>query len=304
MSTAPRRTVVGAAALAGVCLSGLLGCSSGSGHGDDESRSPVLKRLGTLAVGIGKGQVTYLDAATARRLDKDGKKRFAVVGQPGLALLNGYRPGPWAQHLKADQIDTAIDARDAGRWEGSFDAAAITGSLKANGYVPADEDGRQTWKPAHGKGVALQVSEDTILYSTPGTSRMSAVHPENGSSLADVEEYRRAAGCLGDVYRADFNPFTPAKPVRLSALGQRADSAGRNTEVLCAVTKDEATARRLAARLRSVVRDKAPRYDGTEVSVEKGEQPLVRAVVPDTAAQRPGRMLVLDFDLWMAVVKL
>ncbi|MFJ4578891.1 hypothetical protein [Streptomyces echinatus] len=303
MSTAPRRTVLGAAALAVVCLSGLLGCSSGSGEADGDSGSPVLTGLGTLAEDNDKGVVTYLDAAAARGLGRSGDKRFAVVGRPAGSLLNAYEPGPWAQHLKADQIDTAIDAQGAGHWEGSFDAAAVTRSLKANGYVSGDEDGRETWARPDGKGVALQVSGDTVSYSTPGTTRMSAVHPEDGASLADVEEYRRATGCLGAVYRADFNRFTPTEPVRLSALGQRAGSTGRNTEVLCAVVKDEATARRVAARLRSVVRDKAPRYDGTRVTVEEGEQPVVRATVPDTAAQRPGRLLILDLDLWMAVVK-
>ncbi|WP_225823476.1 hypothetical protein [Streptomyces naphthomycinicus] len=303
MSTATRSSVVGTAALLVACLAGVTGCSSGSGQGEHEGDSPLLKGLGTLADDNGKGQVTYLDAAAVRRLDKDDTERFAAIGQPNNSLLNAYSPGPWKGHLTGDQIDTAVDAKGAGRWEGSFDEAAITAALKANGYAPGDEDGRRTWTRPHGKGAALEVSKDTVSYAVPGTAPMSAVHPERGSSLADAREYRRAAGCLGDVYRADFNPLTASAPVRLSALGQQADSTGRNTEVLCVVVKDEATARRLSGRLRSVVRDKSPRYDGAKVTVEKGEQPLVRAAVPDSAAQRPGRLLLSDIDLWMAVVE-
>lgn len=264
----------------------------------------MLRGLRALASDRGTGQVSYLDAATVRRLSKGGNKRFAVIGQPNNALLNAYDAGPWGGHLKADQIDTAVDAKGAGHWEGSFDAAAITAALKANGYVRSHQDGRPTWTRPHSKGVSLEISKDAISYGTSGIASLSAVHAKEGSSLADIEEYQRASECLGDVYRADFNPLTAAKPVRLSALGQQADSAGKNTEVLCVVVKDEATARRLSAKLRSVVRGKAPRYDGAEVTVEQGEQPLVRATVPDSSDQRPGRLMLSDLDLWMAVVKL
>ncbi|MET8562660.1 hypothetical protein ABZV75_19415 [Streptomyces flaveolus] len=130
------------------------------------------------------------------------------------------------------------------------------------------------------------------------------MHPDKGASLADIEEYRRAAGCLGGVYRADFNPLTATKPVRLSVLGRHADSAGRNTEVLCVVVKDEATARRLSAELRSVIRAKSPQYDGAKVTVRQGERPLVRTTVPDTSARRPGRPMLTDLDPWLAVTRL
>ncbi|MEV5172289.1 hypothetical protein AB0L10_14655 [Streptomyces flaveolus] len=305
MATPTVRSVVGAVALSVVCLTGVTGCSSDSGHDASDGGSPLVKGLRTVAADSGgSGPVTYLDAAAVRGLDKNAGKRFAAVGRPSSSLLNAYTPGPWAGHLKADQIDTAVDTKAAGHWEGSFDAAAITASLKANGYTRGDQDGRETWTRPHGKGVALQVSKDTISYAVPGTARLSAVHPGKGASLADVEEYQRAAGCLGDVYRADFNPLTATKPVRLSALGQHADSTGKNTEVLCAVVKDEATARRLSAELRSVIREKSPRYDDAKVTVRQGERPLVRTTVPDTAAQRPGRLMLTDLDLWLAVTRL
>jgi hypothetical protein len=297
-----RSSALGAAALAAVLLAAVTGCSSDSGQGD--GGYPALSRLDTLADTNATSQVTYLDAAKVRELSKGDPKRFAVIGQPGTGLLNGYKPGPWGQHLKATQIDTAVDSPKAGHWEGSFDAAAITKSLKSNGYTQREDDGRQFWAQRGGAGMSFQVSKDEISYSASGGRSMSAVNPKEGASLADKKEYRRVAECLGDVYRADFNPLTSTRPVRLSALGQQAASAAKNTEVLCLVVKDDATAKRAVATLRSVVRAKSPRYDGTKVTVEKGDQPLVRAVVPDTATQRPGRLALSDFDLWMAVIKL
>ncbi|MER5379877.1 hypothetical protein ABT040_06265 [Streptomyces sp. NPDC002688] len=301
MPTTALRSVLGGAALA-VFLAAGTGCSSDSGHGGDSSK--VLEGLGALADDNGTSQVTYLDAAKVRELSKGDEKRFASVGQTGSSLLNGYEPGPWGQDLKVTQIDTAVDTKDAGRWEGSFDAAAITASLKANGYKQSEDDGRRTWAHPGGTGVSFQVSQDEISYSAQGDTPMAAVNPKEGASLADKKDYRRAAECLGEVYRADFNPLTSTKPVRLSALGQQAASAAKNIETLCLVVKDEATADRVAAKLRSVVRAKSAKFDGTKVTTEKGDQPVVRAVVPDTASQRPGRLMISDVDLWMAITDL
>ncbi|MFG2134799.1 hypothetical protein ACGFNV_44610 [Streptomyces sp. NPDC048751] len=289
-----------AVALTAACLTAATGCSSNSGDSDSDSK--VLRQLAILADGNGTGQVTYLDVATARKLDKEKPKRFGAVGQPGTSLLTSYRPGPWGQHLEVTQIDTTVDSAKAGRWEGSFDVAAITKSMKANGYAQSEKDGKTIWTASDDSGVSFQISKDEITYSQ-GAPAMSGVKPKEGASLADKEEYQRAAECLGDVYRADFAPLTSAKPkpVRLSVLGQRADSAAENTEVLCFVTKDEATAKRLAAELRSVVRDKSPRYDGAKVTVGNGDMPFVRAAVPDTATQRPGRLATHNVDLWMAM---
>ncbi|GHA86937.1 MULTISPECIES: hypothetical protein [Streptomyces] len=52
-------------------------------------------------------------------------------------------------------------------------------------------------------------------------------HPQDGASLADYKEFRRAAECLGDVYRADFNPSSSPNPVRLASLGQLASTAAK-----------------------------------------------------------------------------
>ncbi|WP_330461608.1 hypothetical protein OIB37_34910 [Streptomyces sp. NBC_00820] len=299
MPTTARRSALGTAALALFLLAGT-GCSSGSGQGDGDSG--VLRGLSTLAESNGSNGVSYLDAAKARELRKGDEKRFALVARPGSGLLTEYEPGPLSQHVKVTQIDTAVDTKNAGHWEGSFDAAAITAALKSNGYRQSG-DGR-TWTRTGRTGPSFQISEDEISYSSQGRTPMAAVHPEQGASLADEKEFRRAAECLGDTYWADFSPLSSTKPVRLSAVGQLAASSAKNTEVLCLVVKDAATANRAAAKLRSVVRTRSPKFDGTKVTVEKGDQPLVRAVVPDTSAQRAGRLVVTDLELWMSTTEL
>ncbi|WP_240926442.1 hypothetical protein [Streptomyces sp. JB150] len=271
------------------------GCSADSGQGGEDSK--LSRTLSSLAAeSVGEKSVTYLDMARVRELAEDGGKRFSAVELPASALITGYEAGPWGGQLKRDQIDTAVDSEVAGHWEGRFDAAAITGALKSNGYERKEE----FWRDAEGSKPSLKVSDDEISYSHEGTDPMAAVHPDEGASLADEAEYRRAAECLGDVYRADFAGLRPDEPTRLSVLGQQASSASENTEILCAVVKDKATAERVAAELRSVVREEAPRFDGTKVTVENGEQPYVRAVVPDKASQRPGRLATTDTQLWMA----
>lgn len=295
MPTTARRCVLGSTALA-VFLAVGSGCSSDSGQvGGD---SAVLEGLSALADDSSANQVACLDVAKARELSKGDEKRLGSVGQPGGALL-GYTPGPWGEALKVTQISASVDTESAGRWEGSFDVAAITTALKSNGYRQSGDD--ETWTKSGRKGMSLRVSKQEISYTVRGDTSMAAVNPKDGASLADKKEYERVAECLGDVYRADFLPLTSAKPVRLSALGQQAATAAKNTEVLCLVAKDETTADRAAARLRSVVADKSPTFDGTKVTVEKGDQPVVRAVVPDTGTQRPGRLMLADMELWMAI---
>ncbi|MFF4245464.1 hypothetical protein ACFYY2_13465 [Streptomyces sp. NPDC001822] len=289
--------VFGAAALATVLLAALTGCSSGSDEGD--RGSTLLSGLGALAGDTGEKHVSFLDAAEVRKLSKDDPKRFTSVSQPSSLLLNPYQPGLLGAQFEVSQIDTAVDTGEAGHWEGSFDVSAMTKALKSGGYAQSEEDGKDVWSHPEGSGATLQVSEDEISYSARDSDPMSAVAPEEGSSLGDDEKFRRAVECLGNVYRADFNPLSSPNPVRLAALGQQAKSAAKNTEVLCFVVEDDVAAKKLEADLRVVVSDKSPKFDGTRVTVEKGDLPVVRAVVPDTATQRPGRLIVTDTELWM-----
>ncbi|MGW0788604.1 hypothetical protein ACWD04_10185 [Streptomyces sp. NPDC002911] len=293
-----RGSAVGATAIATVLLAAVTGCSSGSDGGDGGSE--LLTGLGTLAGDTSTKQVSYLDVAHVRKLSKGDPKRFTSISEPSSPLLGTHQPSLLGQQFRVAQINTAVDTSEAGHWEGSFDASAITKSLKSNGYTRDDRDGQEVWTHPGDAGATLQISGDEISYSTRNSDPMSAVDPKDGASLADDKEFRRAAECLGDVYRADFNPLSSPNPVRLAALGQRASTAAKNTEVLCFVVEDDAAAQDLEAKLQSVVRDESPAFDGTKVTVEKGEQPMVRAVVPDTATQRPGRLIRTDVELWMA----
>ncbi|MFB4420369.1 hypothetical protein C5F59_004650 [Streptomyces sp. QL37] len=292
----------GATALVTVLLAAVTGCSS-SGPSDGDDGSKLLTALGSLADDSGKKQVTFVDGARVRELSKDDEKRFTSVSQPASPLLSPYQSGLLGQRFRVTQIDTAVDTGEAGHWTGTFDGAAITKALKSDGYTQSEKDGRKIWARTGDTGASLQVSDDEISYSTRDDDTMAAVDPKEGSSLADDKEFRRAAECLGDVYRADFNPLSSPNPVRLAALGQQASSAAKNTEVLCFVVKDDAAARSLESDLQAVVSAESPKFDGTKVTVEKGDQPVVRAVVPDSATQRPGRLILSDVDLWMAAAQ-
>ncbi|MEU0914534.1 hypothetical protein [Streptomyces althioticus] len=299
------RSAVGIAALVSVLLAAATGCSSGSGDGggDGEDGSPLLAALGALSEDAGAKPVTYLDAARVRELSKDDAKRFSAVSRTASPLLNSYEPSELGAEFKVSDIKTAVDTPEAGRWTGTFDEKAITEALKSGDYARSENDGQEVWSRPTGTGASFRVSKDEISYSTQGSGSMAAVDPKNGSSLADHKDFRRAAECLGDVYRADFAPMSSPGAVRLAALGQQAPSATENTEILCFITKDEAAAASLEKELRGVVSAEAPTFDGTKVTVEKGDRPVVRAIVPDSATQRPGRLMVSDLELWMTAAE-
>ncbi|MEU9360366.1 hypothetical protein AB0D35_19910 [Streptomyces sp. NPDC048301] len=292
------RPAIGALALATVLLTAVTGCSSESDAGSGSSE--LLTGLGALAGDADAKQLTFLDAAAVRKLSKDDPERFAFVSRPSSPLLSSYGPGLLGKKFEETQIDTAVDTAEAGHWEGSFDTGAITASLKSSGYTKSDKDGQEVWSHPEGKGVTLKVSDDSLSYSSLDSDPMAVVSPEDGSALADDSDFRSAAECLGDVYRADFNRPDSSGPVRLASAGQQASSAAKNTEVLCFVVKDDAAAEKLRTDLEQTVKSDAPKFDGTKVSVRKGDRPVVRAVVPDTAEQRPGRLVVSDMALWMA----
>ncbi|WP_299531768.1 hypothetical protein [uncultured Streptomyces sp.] len=311
MRTTSRRPALVHAALVSVLLAAIAGCSSGDdandggdGGGAASAASGLVGGLAALAEDGGTRQVTYLDAEKVRKLSGSDPGRFSFVARPGGGLLSGHQDVPWAKYLAPDRIDTAVDTPEAGRWTGSFDATALSAALKSAGYSRSEEDGAEVWTHSGGSGVNFRVSADAVAYSATGDASLAAVSPEKGASLADDEEFRRAADCLGDVYRADFNPLDPAGPGRLAALGQRAASAAAHTEVLCFVVQDDDAAQRLATRLRSVVDEEAPAFDGTKVTVDGGQLPVVRAIVPDTAEQRPGRLINSDTELWTSVGRL
>jgi hypothetical protein len=228
MPIATRNSAFAAAALAVTLLGAVTSCSSGT-DGSRDSDSKLLQGLDALAEDSGTEQVTYLNVAKARQLSKGDAKRFAAIGLPGSSLVDSPMPAPWGRHLDVSQIDIAVDTPKAGHWEGSFHAAAIAKALKLNGYRQREEDGNRVWKHPDTSEATFEISQDEISYSALDANPMSAFSPKEGASLADNEDYQRAAECLGDVYRADFGPFVSAKPVRLSVLGQQAASASKRS---------------------------------------------------------------------------
>ncbi|MFD7969691.1 hypothetical protein [Streptomyces clavifer] len=135
--------------------------------------------------------------------------------------------GLLGEQFKVSQISTAVDTDQAGHWEGSFDAPAITKALKAKGYTRGERGGPEIWTHPGDTGASLHVSEDEISYSARDSDPMATVNPQDGASLADNKDFRRAAECLGDVYRADFNPSSSPNPVRPASLGQPASTAAK-----------------------------------------------------------------------------
>ncbi|MEU9971008.1 hypothetical protein [Streptomyces malaysiensis] len=282
-----------------VCMLSALttGCSSGSGG--DDSPSDLMAAVRHVSIAGAKGtQVSYLDAARVRSLEKGGSQRFRTVGQAGSPLLTGYRFNAHGYGLDPAMIDTDVTNGTAGHWQGSFDAGRVTAKLKAGGFARHTWRGETVWTK---EGVTLQVAKDEISFGSSGKD-LSAVRPAKGKSVADDPDYRALGDCLGDVYRADFGGKNAKDAVRLSATGQLAKSATETSGVICALTDGKRTAERAADRLKSVIDRRAPRYDGAKVTVLTGDSPRVKVTVPDRAGdKRAGRLLTSDVDLQLAL---
>ena len=130
--------------MAFACLLSALttGCSSGSGG--DDSPSALMDAVGHISTaGTKGGQVSYLDAARVRSLEKGDSRRFRAVGQAGSPLMTDYRFNAHAYGLDPAMIDTDVTNGYAGHWQGSFDADRVTATLEAGGFA------RRPW---HGTG--------------------------------------------------------------------------------------------------------------------------------------------------------
>ncbi|GAA0949172.1 MULTISPECIES: hypothetical protein [Streptomyces violaceusniger group] len=300
MRSARERFRIGGIAFACLLSALTTGCSSGSGG--DDSPSALMDAVGHISTADATGaQVSYLDAARVRSLEKGGSQRFRAVGQAGSPLMTGYRFNAHAYDLDPAMIDTDVTNGYAGHWKGSFDADRVTAKLKTGGFARRTWHGETVWAK---DGITLQVAKDEISFGYAGKD-LSAVRPAKGKSVADDPDYRALGDCLGDVYRVDFGGKNPKDPVRLSATGQLAKSAKQTSGVICALTDGKRTAERAADRLKSVIRQRAPRFDGAKVTVLTGDSPGVKVAVPDRPGdKRAGRLLISDIDLQLALSKL
>ncbi|MFE2184110.1 hypothetical protein [Streptomyces sp. NPDC059455] len=300
MRRARERFRIGGIAFACLLPALTTGCSSGSGG--DDSPSALMDAVGHISTAGAKGtQVSYLDAARVRSLEKGGSQRFRAIGQAGSPLMTGYRFNAHAYGLDPAMIDTDVTNGYAGRWQGSFDADRVTAKLKAGGFARRAWHGETVWTK---DGITLQVAKDEISFGYAGKD-LSAVRPAKGKSVADDPDYRALGDCLGDVYRVDFGGKNPKDPVRLSATGQLAKSAKQTSGVICALTDGKRTAERAAEHLKSVIHQRAPRFDGAKVTVLTGDSPGVKVTVPDRPGdKRAGRLLISDIDLQLALSRL
>ncbi|MGA6153169.1 hypothetical protein ACPEIC_07525 [Stenotrophomonas sp. NPDC087984] len=297
MRRARERFRTGGIALACLLSALTTGCSSGSGG--DDSPSPLMAAVGHISVAGATGaQVSYLDADRVRSLAKGDSQRFRTVGQTGSPLLSGYRFNAHAYGLDPAMIDTDVTNGYAGHWDGSFDADRITAKLKAGGFTRSTWHGETIWKK---EGITLRVAQDEISFGFAGKD-LSSVRPAKGKSLADDPDYRALDRCLGDAYRVDFGGKNAKGAVRLSATGQLAKSATETSGVICALTDGKRTAERAADRLKSVIEQRAPRFDGAKVTVLTGDSPGVKVTVPDRPGdKRAGRILTSNIDLQLAL---
>ncbi|MBP8538596.1 hypothetical protein [Streptomyces sp. MK37H] len=300
MRRARERFRIGGIAFACLLSALTTGCSSGAGG--DDSPSALMDAVGHISTaGAAGAQVSYLDAARVRSLEKGDSQRFRAVGQAGSPLMTGYRFNAHAYGLDPAMIDTDVTNGYAGHWQGSFDADRVTAKLKAGGFARRTWHGETVWTK---DGITLQVAKDEISFGYAGKD-LSAVRPAKGKSVADDSDYRALGDCLGDVYRVDFGGKNPKDPVRLSATGQLAKSAKQTSGVICALTGGKRTAERAAGRLKSVIHQRAPRFDGAKVTVLTGNSPGVKVTVPDRPGdKRAGRLLISDIDLQLALSKL
>ncbi|MFB9453712.1 hypothetical protein [Streptomyces antimycoticus] len=297
MRRARERFRTGGIALACLLSALTAGCSSGSGG--DDSPSPLMAAVGHVSVAGATGaQVSYLDADRVRSLEKGDSQRFRTIGRPGNPLLSGYRFNAHAYGLDPAMIDTDVTNGYAGHWDGSFDADRITAKLKAGGFARSTWHGETIWKK---EGITLRVGQDELSFGFAGKD-LSSVRPAKGKSLADDPDYQALDRCLGDVYRVDFGGKNAKSAVRLSATGQLAKSAKGTSGVICALTDGKRTAERAADRLKSVIGQRAPRFDGAKVTVLTGDSPGVKVTVPDRPEdKRAGRLLTSNIDLQLAL---
>ncbi|UED86538.1 hypothetical protein [Streptomyces profundus] len=292
------RTIASAIALA-------VGAGALSGCARTEATGPGAEVLAALAEARYEETpptgVTYVDAERARELLAEDAERFdfvARLGTPllGLATLPEHRYG--LDPERASRTVTVGFGAPYGVWDGEFDAAAIVEDLAADGFTERETEAGTVWVN-HDRGLGLLVTDERIHW---GDEQLDPARTaESGEPVAERDAYRDLGACLGDVYRADFVETREGSEVAAYAFGHRAESATETSTVLCAVTGSDATADEAAERLRETVADRPDRYADAEVERLDQDSPGVVVTIPDQPEQRPGWLLVDDFQLVLAL---
>jgi hypothetical protein len=220
------------------------------------------------ATDLTKTALEFGDVAGVLRLD-GGK----ITGSAPFSKLFGYGASGIAAQSQLLPDKTGIDLTRAasaitigrppnqvGVLYGSFDAAAIGAKLQALGYNKHVDGGDRVWTlhddhqldpsgPLADLGIVAQlnvvhVSATRIIYGGASSDIDQALIGK--PTLADDPTFAGLAGCLGNARAAVLQTDPQTWPLPFG-VGVTATSATDEEEVLCVATKDDATAKALAA---------------------------------------------------------
>ncbi|WP_225847571.1 hypothetical protein [Streptomyces sp. HPF1205] len=264
MRTGPRLAAV---AVAVILLAGCSGSGSKSAAGG--GRGPVADALGRVhATDLTKTAFEFGDTAGLLRLDggrTTGSAPFSKLfdyGASGIAAQYQLLPDKTGIDLTraTSAITIGRPPNQVGVLYGSFDAAAIGTKLQALGYHKRADGGDTVWTlhddhrldpngPLADLGIVAQlnvvhVSDTRIVYGGAGSDIDQALSGK--PTLADDPAYAGLAGCLGDARAAVIQTDPQTWPLPFG-VGVTATSATDEEEVLCVATKDDASAKALAA---------------------------------------------------------
>lgn len=264
MRTGPRRAAVAVAMIL------LAGCSSsGSKSAADGGRGPVADALRKVhATALTKTAFEFGDVSGTLRLDggrTTGSAPFSKLfgyGASGIAAQSQLLPDRTGIDLAraTSAITVGRPPNQVGVLYGSFDASAIGAKLQALGYRKRTDGGDTVWTlhddhrldpsgPLADIGIVAQlnvvhVSATRIVYGGAGSDIDQALAGK--PTLADDPTFAGLGDCLGDARAAVVQADPQTWPLPFGA-GVTATSAADEEEVLCVATKDDATAKALAA---------------------------------------------------------
>ncbi len=261
-------------------------CSGSGGGGTGLERA-----LSYVPASAAGQDVEFSDVPTERKLVAKDRKLYANLDTYGMAeSLSGMYTGPMEQMWGFDSADvktvtTVGSAINSSRMTGTFDLGKINAAMKKAGYSGATSHGVLTMAKA-GSGTMLADTSTRVVHNA-GSPFTGFGRP--GKSLRGVREYSAVAGCLGDVYEADFYPEdhgdTKHPDTVLMGMGARL-TGGVSKETMCLVTKSDASAQAAADTLRDKRMKPGMPYADAKLTVHKGSTPWVSLTW--TNADKPG----------------
>jgi hypothetical protein len=263
MRTGPRSAAVAVAVIL------LAGCSSSGTKSAGGGGGPVVDALRKVhATDLSKTAFEFGDTAGVLRLDggrTTGSAPFSkLFGYGASGIAAQYQLLPDRTGIDLARATTAITVgsppNQVGVLYGSFDAARIGAKFQALGYHKRVDGGDTVWTlhddhqadpsgPLADLGIVAQlnvvhVSGTRVVYGGAGSDIDQVLGGK--PTLADDSTYAGLAGCLGEARAAVIQTDPQTWPLPFG-VGVTATSAADEQEVLCVATKDDATAKALAA---------------------------------------------------------